>query len=484
MDVEPFEEIVVTIDEANAVFDRLCQQRRPDGKRWTQRKISKVLGVDQSTVSRNQRYRKAGKNVSDDLYKKIADILREQRLQELQQRHLKEQAEAAAAAETKRESDEKERQRRIKAEHRADEVKEREQRAAEKAEGDRRAGVLSRLEPYWADMRAKGLSVSADPAKEGDAPYLLAEAKPSDIRYPTFELAAIALTSDDQLYPCGQTAAQLRQGRTAWHRLTGKYSQPKNRLEVVPPILRPDAESHYADDYEDILSWQGMNEEFSSLVLEPLPLIVSPDTAKGFSQFISLDEHLCDEGYLVMSSCLKECGDVERRLQEIKRRTVLPRVGAGALKVLKWVGIFVAIVAATLMVVAAALMALMVLLVMAFTVWQIGSWGVDTAISVWEVSFAWVDSAKWQILGVAVIGIFLGLAFWWAWPKESDRRNFPRTNIVGWRFFAVGGSIALVVMLTVVVAGIMADIEANQENMRYVARVVRESIYIPRVISP
>ena len=481
MAVESDDEIVVTIEDANKYFDNVNSLRRPNGKKLSNREKGDVLGVDGSTVGRNAKRRKAGRDITDPMYTVIADILRGKRREALRQKHLKEQAEEERAAEVKRQADKKARQKRIKAQRRADEVKEREQRAAEKAEGDRRAGVLSRLAPYWAEIRARGLSVGADPAKEGDAPYLLAEAKPSDIRYATFELAAVALTSDDQLYACGQTAAQLRQGRTAWHRLKGKYPKPKHRLEVVPPILRPDAESHYADDYEDILSWQGMNEEFASLALEPLPLIVSPDTAKGFSNFVSLDEHLCDEGYLVRSSCLKECGDVERRLQEIKRRTILPRVSAGVLEWLKWSGIGAASAAALIV-------AFIAVFTVAFLlVWGLGvagNWVVDTAVSIWKASVAWVDSVKWQIVGVTAIGIFLGLAFWWAWPKESDRRNYPRINIAARRFLIVGGYIVMSLMITLVLAGIVSAFEANQDNMRYVGRVLRESIYIPRVISP
>ena len=62
-------EIVITPEEANAFFDQVCQLRRPDGKTMSQTEIGEHLGVDQSSVSRNQGDRKVGKDVREEMYK-------------------------------------------------------------------------------------------------------------------------------------------------------------------------------------------------------------------------------------------------------------------------------------------------------------------------------------------------------------------------------------------------------------------------------
>ena len=68
-------EIVITREEANAFYDQVCQLRRPDGKTMSQTEIGEHLGVDQNSVSRNQGDRKVGKDVLEEMYKKISDIV-------------------------------------------------------------------------------------------------------------------------------------------------------------------------------------------------------------------------------------------------------------------------------------------------------------------------------------------------------------------------------------------------------------------------
>ena len=72
MGVEPDDDIQITMEEVNAYFDRLCQIRGPDGKPLKQRPIADLLDVSQSTISRSKGNRTAGKDVSPDVYKKIA----------------------------------------------------------------------------------------------------------------------------------------------------------------------------------------------------------------------------------------------------------------------------------------------------------------------------------------------------------------------------------------------------------------------------
>ena len=480
MVVESVDEIVVTRDEANEVFDKLCQDRRPDGKRFNQRQIAKALGVDQSTVSRNQRYRKADKadrNISDDLYTKINQILREQKLEQLRQKQQEDQLEAERVAEAQRQAEAKAEHGRLEAQRSADEAKERQQKLAQKAERDRRAGVHSKLDAYWDDMRDRGIYKGVDPATQGDAPELLAKAQPSDINYPTLDLAMIALLPDDYRFECGLTTAQLRKGITAWQRLAGKYPERPKTSEPIGPILRPDAELYYGDDYQDIISWQRRNAEHIALALDPLPLVLSPKTTQIFHKFVTLDQSLRDKGYTFTGSCLDACDDMQKRLQEIRRRTMLPIAGAGALEGLKWIGIAVAVIAAI-----AAAGAIVFFVGWGF--WELGSWAVDGVKVGAQATGDWLNKMKWVLGGGVAITTALGLALWWAWPKASERRNYLDANAAGWRFFTVGAIIIFIVVFALIMVSTAAHIEANQESMESFGRMVSDGIYNPKIITP
>ena len=469
-------EFTITLEQANEIFDRLCRDRRPDGKRWTQEQIGDILGVDQSTISRNKRDRKRGLDVTDDMYDVIAGKLREQHLGELRQKELQEQAEADLIVEAQRKADERKNKSLLEERRLAAEAQELERQAAKKIESDRRDGVLSKLEPYWAKMRAQGILKGADPATQGDAPELLDEAQPADVAFKSIEMAMIALAPADFRFPCGQTAAQLRKGRTAWDRLKAKYPKRMDISELVPPILRPDAEIHYAEDYQDILAWQRMNADHCALVLDPLPLVVSPDTVEAFHKFVSIDENLRDRGYKFMGSCLDECNDLEERLKQINTRTMLPIASAGALEGLRWMGI-------TAVVIAAVAVAGTILFFAGWGAWEVGTWLVDTAMAVGKAAVEWIDETKWILGGITATGTLIALALWWAWPKESDRRNYG-TNIAGWRFFTVGALIVLIALAAAMWVYTDAHIAANQESINSVARAVSEGIYNPKIITP
>ena len=470
-------EIVITREQANAYFDEVCQLRRPDGKPLNQRQVGDLLDVDQSTVSRNKRDRKAGKDISDELFEVIAAIAREQQLEKLRQKHLEEQREAEKTAEAQLQSETEAAQKEFEAKQQDDEEKERQQELAREAEENRRSGVHKRLQRYWTKMQATGMLQGVDPATQGDAPELLAKAQPSDIEYPTLALAAIALAPANQRFACGLTAAQLRQGITAWQRLKGKYSKRTRKDELVPPILRPDADLYYGDNYEELLTWQRMNAEQSALALEPLPLTVSPEAAEKFHEFVTLDRELRDRGYKFEGSRLDACGDVETRLRDINERTILPIAGAGALKGLKWMGIAVGVIAAA----AAALGAV---LLIGWGAWELGSWVVDMAVAGVKAAINWLDEMKWHIGGVTATGAALAAALWWAWPKESDQRNYRGENIVAWRFFTVGALIFFVALAAVIFAYAAVQIDANQADIDNLARAVSEGIYNPRIITP
>ena len=475
--VAEFVEISLTIEQANDYFDRVCQLRQPNGKPLNQRQIGDLLDVNQSTVSRNRKNCKVGEDISDDLFEVIADIAREQQLEKLRQKHLEEQREAEKTAKAQLQSEAEAAQKEFEAKQQDDEEKERQQELAREAEENRRSGVHKRLQRYWTKMQATGMLQGVDPATQGDAPELLAKAQPSDIEYSALALAAIALAPDDCKFACGLTAAQLRQGITAWQRLKGKYSKRTRKDELVPPILRPDADLYYGDDYQDILTWQRMNAEQSAPALEPLPLTVSPEAAEKFHEFVTLDRELRDRGYKFEGSRLDACGDVETRLRDINERTILPIAGAGALKGLKWMVIAVGVIAA-------AAAALGIALLIGWGAWELGSWVVDMAVAGATASINWLDEMKWHIGGVTAAGVALALALWWAWPKESDRRNCLGDNVVAWRFFTVGALIFLVALAAVILAYAAVQIDANQADIDNLARAVSEGIYNPRIIMP
>lgn len=447
-------EIVITMAESNDYFDKVCQLRGEKGKKLNQRQIGALLGVHQTTISRNQRRRKKGLNITDELFEVIAEILRDWHIDRLREKHQRDQEEADRVADVQRQADEQADQRRRNA-----------RRIADKAESERRAGVHANLERYWARM-PQDMFRGVDPATQGDAPALLDGAQPPDIAYPSHEMAMIALAPADFRFPCGQTGAQLREGRTAWHRLNGEYPKRKNTSEMVPSVLRPDADLHYQEDYEEILVWQRQNAEYRALVLEPLPLTLSPETAKAFHDFLGLDRALRRKGYSFLGSCLDECADVERRLQEINRRTILPIAGAGALEGLRWMGIA-----------AVALAAIAVAGVMLF----FGIWGL------WElgkVAVEWVDRMRWYI-GVAIaVGAVLAAALWWAWPRKSDQRNSPVANVAGWRLFTVASFTFLLAMAVVLIVYAVVQGNATGTDYTNIARTVSDGLSNQRIVVP
>ena len=335
MEYEDIEDIPITQEEVNAYFNQILQLRHPDGKLMSQKEVSDLLGVNQSTVSRNKDRLRKGENVSDALFEAIAKTMQAQQLKELQAQRLQEHLEAERAAEAQRQADREARRERAREQREAELERQREEELERKADEERRAEVFEKLKFYWAYMSERGMLEGVDdPATLGDAPELLEEAELGEIKYLTFDIAALSLAADDQLFPCGQTAAQLRSGITAWQRMNGGYPDRMNDVESVPPILRPDAEFYYKDDHKGIVAWQCMNTENRAIAVDSLPLFVSPDAAKAFQNFVTLDERLRDRGYVFVGSCLDEC-DVESRLRKINSRVKLHVKGARALKGLK-----------------------------------------------------------------------------------------------------------------------------------------------------
>ena len=400
MEYEDIEDIPITQEEVNDFFDQLLKYRHPDGKLMSQKEISNVLGVHQVTISRNRGHRLAGKNVTSALFETIAKILRDQQLKELQAQRLQERLEAERAAEAQRQADREAQRERKRKQRQAELTRQREEELERKADEERRAEVFEKLKFYWAYMSERGMLEGVDdPATLGDAPELLEEAELGEIKYLTLDIAALSLAADDQLFPCGQTAAQLRSGITVWQRMNGGYPDRINDIEAVPLILRPDAAFYYGDDHADITSWQCMNTENRAIAVDSLPLFVSPDAAKAFQNFVTLDERLRDRGYVFVGSCLDEC-DVESRLRKINSRVKLHVKGARALKGLKrlW-RIAVAILVA---------------------VWRIAK---AIAVVVWRIADVVADCAKevWCYIG----------------PKDRGRRRYNGENMLAQAAFGV-----------------------------------------------
>lgn len=461
-------EIVITLEEANSHFDSVCKLRHPNGKELTQDEVGDLLSVDQGTISRNQKRRKKGAGITKKVFENIAEILRDREIERLKEKQQQEQDEADRLAEATRQADEQDRLKCLDAQRIADEAQERQKKQDDKAESDRRAGVHAKMQTYWDSMRAQGMFKGVDPATQGDAPALLDRAQPSDIAYPSHDLAMIALAPADFRFPCGQTAAQLREGRTAWHRLRGKYPKRTNKAELVPSILRPDADLHYAKDYQHILRWQRLNGEHRALVLEPLPLVVSPETAKAFHEFFALDRALCDKGYKFMDSCLRECEDIEKRLKAIKWRKNVPIVAIGVLKGLKWQGF-----------VATALMAIVIAFFVCWGIWELGKWVVDTVEADARAAFEWLYRIKVYIGVVVAGGAVMATALLLARPRDDDRKNFPGKNVSVVIFFMVVSFAALLVTLLVVWGFIFAHLEETHASYIALTQAFSKGLYIP-----
>ena len=435
MENEDIEDIPITQGEANAFFDQLFKRQHPDGKPMSQNELADELGVHQTTVSRNRRNRLAGEDVTSALFEVIAKILRDQQWEELRAQRLQEQLETERAAAAQRQADYEAQKERDRKQRKAKRQREREEALRRRVFEDRRAKVVEKLRPYWTYMIENDLlGGNDDPTTRGDAPGLLKGFEPADITYPTYDIATIALASDDLKFPCGQTALQLRRGISARQRLTGEYPDRVDESEAVPLILRPDAEFYYGDDYEDIVARQCMYVDNRALAMGSPPLTVSTDAARDFHKFVSLDERLRDRGYRFLDSCLDE-RDVESLLRKVNTRTILPITGTAMLKGLKWTfiaAIYIALIRFGLYLVPW-------VWAVANFLWDIGVAGVTAAVD-------WLDRMKWQIIGTVVLGIIFAGAWQWILPKESDHRRYNGENMVAWRAVIVVGLVLLITL--------------------------------------
>ena len=346
------QDITVEPREVEAYFDGLPQRRGPDGKRLGQRKVATMLGVTQSTISRNgpkNKRRKKSQGLSDDLYKIVEPMLiagkrEEQRRKHMQPAHqalLAEDAirpaESNAAREHPPKRSESDRERRI-----AEREQERQQELSvwqeqiREADIKRSQGVMDVLEPYWKYLRELGIPVYGDYRLHGDALWLVENANPEDIKYPDMGVAIVALAPDDHLFSCGRTAAQLRAGITAQNRLQGRYPvEARERDRVIPLTLRPDAKQYYPHDYAELVDWQRSNVKQRTLAENRRPLAVSLSDAGAFRNFATLHKRLRNLAYTLRGACLDEPG-IEIQLRRVNVATVPLIASDGILMGLKW----------------------------------------------------------------------------------------------------------------------------------------------------
>ena len=308
--------------EVEDFFDAFCRRRRPDGKRMNQREIAKELGVSQSTISRNRkggRRRKKGLGLSDDMYESAERKLIDERLQE--QKSLQERHEVQLADDDRRPVEHEVTVERIKEPSPADQAWEHRVELAREADYKRRQGVIEMLEPYWQTHRQQGIRQEGDTRLHGDAAELVETAKPEEIVYTDAGCAVVALAPDWHRFPCGRTAAQLRDGISAQERLLGKYPFEIRRRMIPDAELRPDARACYPLDYAELLDWQRMNHQFRPLAENRWPLMVSLSDADAFRDFVELHKKLCGRMYKLQGSCL-DVDDVETQLRKINVATM------------------------------------------------------------------------------------------------------------------------------------------------------------------
>lgn len=337
------------IEEASFYFDKVCELRRPDGKPLNQHQIGALLQVNQSTISRNKKLRKKGKNITDDFSKVVASVM----MKQWETQQLQEQREAEIAAEAQRLADCQEEQERMREQREAELEQRRMDELACKADDKLRNAVFKRLEPYWAVMRDKGILIGDDPTIYGDAPDLLAKARPEEIEYLNFEIAAIALAPAGYQFACGFTAAQLRWRITAWQRLAGQYPVKMREMEgrVIGDALPPDAKLRYPREYRELIQdWQRMNRECRTLADKRLPMVVSLSDASKFRDFAAIHKRLRRLMYTLQRACLDD-HTVETQLRRVNLATVPLVVTDGIMTGLAWAtfGALVAAVSGTVL---------------------------------------------------------------------------------------------------------------------------------------
>lgn len=407
--------VIVDDSEARTWFREQLARRDPNGRRTAWEKIAFELRVRPSTITNNADRLKQGKPLGKTFRELVSPLVAAERLHTLGIEHLRKLRETQEAS--RREEAARAEAERIRVEQMAQAELMRIQ--AEKQEQERAALMEARrlwerqeaarlsLEPHLVKLRRDGVIADKDDELYGDAKELV-EAGVTPISYPNRRVAAVALAPDDYIFPCGFTAAQLRDGVSSHQRLQQSIvpkGEPRpdwigNRpAHLVPTVPYPDDKTFYGEDYDEITRYRELSASCDSLAKNPLPLIVFPEEAEEFEELVDLERH---SPYSVEGSCLGE--DPETRLRRIKRRAVVPGLIESIWHIAKWF----------------MLLALLVAIVYLF--FRISPW-------VWYILLSigsWLYEWKWAIIAALVAVAFTIGIFCWARPRESDREwQFP-----------------------------------------------------------
>ena len=427
------------------------------------RQLGLKMKIDPSIVTRNTRRMRRGQPLTKPFRKKIEAILEEKRKERLRQKHVEDQAAAAAEAKGRAEAE-----RKAEAEQEAErkaEAKRRVERrgralggiifAIRKARRQRRAALLA-ITPLLERLREMGILASWNEDNlPGDARELV-DAGITDFPYVSQEMMIVALAPDDYLFPCGLTAGQLRKGVT-WRQRLQKTAvligQPRPKFIGIFPALcvylhpLPGELWRYGPDIAKLIEeWRELVWRFGHLAAGRLPLFVSPEMVRGFERLIEIEEA---SGLEFVDSCLGL--DAHDRLKSLQRRAALPAFKRKMDGLLGDVGDWYSEKGKEFpkrLIYAALLLPGIVGLAMIFLeLLSLVGMRLDVAHTWLEESGMW--SADGAILAVLALAIALG-AVAWVWRREGESRwkVAGRATLVALcLIFALGGALGLTLLL-------------------------------------
>ena len=390
----------------------------PAARSITFSQLAKELRLSDSTISTNAQRLREGSPLGSGFRDAVTPLVAAERLHALGAEHLRKLRESQAAARCEEAA--RAEAERIRIEQ-TEQAKREEQARAAAIEArrlrERQKAARLALEPHLAKLRRDGVIADKDDELYGDAREIV-EAGITTVPYPNRRVAAVALAPDDYVFPCGLTAAQLREGVTLRQRLQKsivREGEPRpDRIGtrpayLVPATPYPDEVTFYGEDYDEIDRHREMAASCEYLVKYPLPFIVFPEEAEELEDLVCLERQ---SPYRFENSFLGE--DTEDRLRQLRRRAVVPGRIDRSWNVLKWVIAFVA-----LGTIAFLLYGLGV--VLRYVLQAIKGW-----LSEWGPLVAGVALAV-MVSVAAIAAVVL-----WAWPRRGDKEAIWRSESSRW----------------------------------------------------
>ena len=404
-------------------------------KLMSARQLGLKYHIDPSVITRNMKNYRQGKGLASTFRTRIEGIIEQERLDKLHRQQLADQAAAAELARKEALERKAEATERAEREAEEDEARKRAAQIAKKAKAQERADAARQRREmedafirsceYWEDRFREAGYLREGQMVEGDADELL-HAGISDLDYVDIGVAAVALLPDDYVIWRDKTVAFFREGVSYKARLQPTAipkGQPRPKMignlssSVVYRDPLPDQLLRYGKEGAKLIAeWGRLTDAYGHLAKGSLPRFVHPETVEAFERLIDIEEH---SGYVFEDSCLG--ADARDRLKSLQRRAVMPVIGLTSAEMTwdatksatrwvysegwKWLAGTVA-----------ALVAVAVVVGVAWGMWEALKWGWGVLTALWTWSTA---NGAFLLIGGLILCL-IGEVVWWVWPKKRD----------------------------------------------------------------